>query len=441
MYYKRSRRGGINNRKGKTSDYLMPFLIIICAGIIAVLLFNLFKIFFAAENPRAAYMHIVEGSAEMKAWGTDDFFSLTSDVLVMQGDEIRSSAGARLIVEFFDGTIMRMGANTVVEFESIVDEGRRPSIDLNLKRGNIWLNKMYRDTRNTDIAISSDNVVFRSNMAGIYTVENSDVEAVRVLAVFDNEGLLVDILREDGKRVVETERLGVGQEVVFDSRVLERYWQYKSPTVISAVSDDFKQTAWYAWNLEEDKDPTQFEKRVEEGDTFGLIRVEPEVLESPVEFDEDFKEDSEEEYVEESEEESVEEIAEDFVEEDSSPPEFVEVPQITSVAGETETDENGFYRVSSKVATLEGRVSGAHRVVVNDYTLQQFSPGDSSWRYFANADFDLMREGENIYEVYAENADGVRSEPLVVKVFYEPHAPAPVEEPSEEEVEEGDGEE
>lgn len=413
----------------------MPFLIIICAGVIAVLAFNLFKIFFATENPRAAYMHIVEGGAEMRAWGTDDFFSLTSDVLVMQGDEIRSSAGARLIVEFFDGTIMRMGSNTVVEFESIVDEGRKPSIGLNIKRGKVWINRVYRDTLQTDITVNSDNIVVRSNMAGVFAVENSDVEVVRVFAVFDNDGLLVDVLRGDGKRVVETERLGIGQEIVFDSRVLDRYRQYQSPTVISAVSDDFKQTNWCIWNLDEDSDPTQFEKRIEGTDTFGLIRVEPEPMVSPEDPVEDIFEDDSEEVLEDVSEEVVEDSPEEVPGEVTA----VNKPEIVSVAGITETDENGFYRVSSKVATLEGRVSGAHRVIVNDYTLQQFTPGDSTWRYFANADYDLMREGENIYEVYAENADGVRSEPLIVKVFYEPHAPAPapVEEPSEEEVEEG----
>ncbi len=429
MYYKKSRRSHLHGKRGKTSDYLMPFLILICAGIIAVLAFNLFKIFFTSENPRAAYMHIVEGGAEMRAWGTDDFFSLTSDVLVMQGDEIRSSAGARLIVEFFDGTIMRMGPNTLVEFESIVDEGRKPSIGLKLKRGNVWINKVYRDTSRTDITINSDNIAVRSNMAGVFAVENSDFEAVRVLAVFDNDGLLVDILREDGKRVVETERLGIGQEIVFNSRVLERYWQYQSPTVISAISDEFKQRAWCVWNLDEDLEPTQFEKRIEGADTFGLIRVEPQTLE-PLDVSGDLLEDDFGDAPEGIEEGFVDDIPEE------APSQVTEVskPEIVSVAGITETDENGFYRVSSKVATLEGRVSGAHRVIVNEYTLQQFNPGDSMWKYFANADYDLMREGENIYEVYAENEAGVRSEPLVVKVFYEPHAPQTVEEPGEEEV-------
>ncbi len=431
MYYKRSRRSQLRGNKYKATDYLMPFLIIVCAGVIVVLTFNLFKMFFGSENPRAAYLHIVEGGAEMRAWGTDNFFSLTSDGLIMQGDEVRTSAGARMIVEFFDGTIMRMGADTVVEFSSVVDDGRRPSIDLDLKRGSIWINRVYKDTVGTEVTVNSDNIVVRANEGSIFSVENKDFEAIRVFAVFDNDGLFADILREDGKRVVETERVGVGQEVVFDSRVLDRYWKYQSPTVISAISDEFKDSSWCVWNLEEDRNPTEFEKKVD-GDDFGFIRVEPEVFDVPEEDDDFVPDEFEEEFEDVPEEE-------ELPGEETAPSGDVATPTITSVAGVTETDDNGFYRVTSRVATLEGTVSGAEKVIVNDYVLQQFSPGNTVWRYYANADFDLMREGENTYEVYAENSEGVRSAPLIVKVFYTPHAPQPVQQ-EETGGEEGEGE-
>ncbi|MBI2634792.1 hypothetical protein HYW82_03950, partial [Candidatus Peregrinibacteria bacterium] len=102
-------------------------------------------------------------------------------------------------------------------------------------------------------------------------------------------------------------------------------------------------------------------------------------------------------------------------------------PTITSVAGGAQLDANGFYRVTSRVATLTGGISGAAKVIVNDYTLQKFKAGDVSWSYFANADFGLMKVGENIYQVYAVDAAGNKSEPLTVKVFYTPPASEPEE--------------
>ncbi len=402
-------------------DYIMPFLIVLCAGVVFVLVFSLFKAFFSAENPRAAYVHIVSGNAEMRTWGTESFFRLSSDTLIMQGDEIRSSADARLIVEFFDGTIMRMGDDTVVEFVSIVDEGKSPSIDLHLKRGDVWFNKLYRDTKGTSVSITLNDIVVRSNDASVFAVDNKTAQIVRVFGVFGNDGLLVDILREDGKKVVETEKIGIGQEIVFDDKVLDRYWKHQSPTVISAISDLFKSTSWCEWNFGEDKDPTYFEKIVDGVDVFNFIKVEPEMISLSVEDLED-----------EIRGESPSEVIFDGLIEGGA----VEKPKLTSVAGITEKGEDGFYRVSSRVATLKGTVSGASKVIVNDYVLQQFNPEDTTWTYFANADYDLMREGENTYEVYAEGAEGSRSDPLIIKVFYDPKPvtpPVEQEDPEDEE--------
>ena len=100
----------------------MPYLIIICVAIILVLIFNLWRAITAPDFKEDAYMHVVDGSVQMKAWGTDSYFDLTVDALVMEGDELRSSANAKVIIEFFDGTIMRMDGNTHVVFNSIEDE-------------------------------------------------------------------------------------------------------------------------------------------------------------------------------------------------------------------------------------------------------------------------------------------------------------------------------
>ncbi|MFH1218356.1 MAG: hypothetical protein V1679_00755, partial [Candidatus Peregrinibacteria bacterium] len=129
-----------------------------------------------------------------------------------------------------------------------------------------------------------------------------------------------------------------------------------------------------------------------------------------------------------------EEVA-DVVEETIADLGTLTVPAILTVAGGTEVNADGFYVVTSSLATLKGSVSGAEKVVVNNYTLQQFKPGDQMWTYFANADYDLMQVGENTYEVYALGSDGSRSESIFVKVLYNPPV---VEEPVVEDKVEGD---
>lgn len=393
----------------------MPFLIFVCLGVILVLAWNLWKAVFGEQTARAAYLHIVAGSAEMKTWNTEAYFDLSTDVVVRQGDEIRTSTASKIIVEFFDGTLMRLDGGTDVRFEALDDVGKNPEIEVALLEGRLWFNKTYKDTGDTGLKVFLDNVVVNSQAAGVFEVEDGDGQTVRVFDVFDEEGVLVEVLDADGNKVVEEAGIGVGQEIVFTDKVLERYLQFQSPSVLAAVSDEFKQTDWYKWNAQEDASPTIFEKLAGEksGD---LVSAEPKEVE---------------EEKKEEEAQPVEPV-EELKPEEPKPAEPVSAgamikPTITSVAGVTTPGENGFYLVTSRVATLTGGISGAAKVVVNDFTLQKFKPGDSTWTYFANADFNLMKAGENIYEIYGLDEAGKKSEVLTVKVLYQPPQPVVTE--------------
>lgn len=449
-------------KRFRSVDYVLPFLIIICVGIIAVLVFNLWRALFNSETTRAAYLYIEEGNAQMKTWGTSEFFDLSSDVLIMQGDEIRASADAKIIVEFFDGTLMRIAGGSDVGFESINDEAKDSEINVNLVDGRLWFNKVYKNTDATDITVKMDNVVVHSNNASIFEVENETDEVTRVFNVFENEGLSVDVLSEDGSSVIETENIGIGQEIIFTAAVLDRYWKFQSPTVLSGISDDFKILSWYEWNILEDQEPTVFEKYAnEEGQ--GLIKVEPESVASGAPSEDgggasdENSENADEGTVNPASENagsSTDENPDEGTEPAETPEEPapaqdlgpITTPTLTSVSGGTQTDENGFYHVSGNIATITGGISGAAKVQVNGYTLQRFNPGDKTWTYFANADYDLMKPGENIYEVHGIAPDGTLTETIIVKVYYQPVevAPGPAVESAAESVQEnldgaGDG--
>ncbi len=427
MRYRSTYRSRGRRSSSGLVDYLMPFLIVIAVGIIVILLFNLWKAIYDSEPEQVAHMYIVEGSAKMKTWGTDDFFDLSSGSILFQGDELQTSANAKIIVEFYDGTIMRVGGDSDLIFEEIRSE-EIPFIKVLLVEGKVWVNKVYRDTGRTAMVVAMDNVLINANGASIFDVENEFDETVRIL---NGDDLLVDVLSEGDKKVVETEKIGLGQEIAFSDEVLSKYWEYQSPTVLSVLSDEFKQSGWYIWNVKEDVRPTDFSS----GDVVrpveaieGFLEVEPELAEGEVSSSAE----PEEEIVDELEDEIVEELAEEEVELSAD----LTVPTISSVANITTTNSDGFYEVSSRVATLTGSVSGAAQVIVSGYTLQEFKAGNDVWIYHANADYDLMEVGENIYEINSIDAEGKKSETLTVKVLYTPPTPAPVveEEPVDEEV-------
>lgn len=62
--------------------------------------------------------------------------------------------------------------------------------------------------------------------------------------------------------------------------------------------------------------------------------------------------------------------------------------------------------------TISGTVpEGTVSVYVNDYKLQLFKEGSTTWQYIARLDLGNFKEGTNVYEVIAVDADGNRSAP------------------------------
>lgn len=399
--------------------YVVPFFILIAIGVIIVLLFKLWGAIFAEEEVQGAYIHVVDGSVQVKQWKAENYISLAVDTLFLEGDELRVPVGSRAIVEFFDGTLMRLEGGSDVIFQEMNSETKIPSITILLVDGETWFNKIYKDS-NSEFTIKMNNIDVKSNSTDVFALSNEFEEAVRGI----NGSVEVNVYSKDDDNIVESENVGVGQEIVFTDAVLKKYWEFQSPNVLFAIADNFRESEWYKWNISEDESPSAFVKVV--GGESEFVEVEPEIFEPEVgDVDGENGEESTEDESTATEEESTEpEEAEDVSVQLSR-------PTITSVAGVTETNADGFYVISNHIGTLTGNVSGASKVTVNNYTLQEFKLGDTTWKYLANANFNLMVPGENTYEVYSEDENGNKSETLIVKVLYNP-PPAPVQPPPEE---------
>ncbi|MBL4694585.1 hypothetical protein JKY72_04420 [Candidatus Gracilibacteria bacterium] len=426
--HRRQRRYNRSVRSERSGGYLGPFLIIILLGVIFVLLLNFWQAIFGVDTRQGAFMHIVDGSVEMKTWGTDEFFDLNADALLIQGDEILTSANGQLIVEFMDGTLMRVGAGSDVVLQEIDLESDNPSLSVLLVDGSLWFNKIYKDTGSTKIIVKMSNSELISTGSTIFALENEFDESVRVL---HGDDVRVDVFAEDVEKVVESEDLGIGQEIVLTDKVLERFWANQSPTVVNGISDEFNESSWFEWNNVEDETPTEFEKTGFFASN-DFEKVDPEELVEVIEPSEDeVVVDAEvvDGEVEVSEIEAP--VEEEAVVEDAVPTlPPLSTPVISEVGGSTET-RAGVYVVPGRLASLKGTVAGASKVVVNGYTLSKFTAGDTTWAYFANADFSLMHRGDNTYEIYSVDASGKKSASLFVKVLHEPvpvvAEPAPVE--------------
>lgn len=78
------------------------------------------------------------------------------------------------------------------------------------------------------------------------------------------------------------------------------------------------------------------------------------------------------------------------------------------------------YQTSGDVVTISGIVDPkTNTVEVNGFKLQKFEPGQTEFRYIANARYGNMKEGENLYEVVALGPDGKKAS-TTIKVVYTP---------------------
>ncbi|MCF7905815.1 FecR family protein [Candidatus Gracilibacteria bacterium] len=76
------------------------------------------------------------------------------------------------------------------------------------------------------------------------------------------------------------------------------------------------------------------------------------------------------------------------------------------------------YQTSSEVVTILGIVDPRTNAVdVNGFRLQKFQPGQTEFSYIANANYNNMKQGENVYEITAFGPDGKKATTSITIVY------------------------
>lgn len=74
--------------------------------------------------------------------------------------------------------------------------------------------------------------------------------------------------------------------------------------------------------------------------------------------------------------------------------------------------------VTTDVVKIDGSISGAEKVVVNDFVLTKFEPGASTWSYSAKEALGNLKPGVNEYQVYGIDQEGNKSEVVKFTITY-----------------------
>ena len=88
-------------------------------------------------------------------------------------------------------------------------------------------------------------------------------------------------------------------------------------------------------------------------------------------------------------------------------------PTITSPAKQGET-----YRTQSEELVIRGRApANAAGIMVNDYRLQLFDPAKGEWSYLASVKLGNYKQGTNVFDVVALDAEGTKSEKATITII------------------------
>ncbi|MDP2625225.1 MAG: FecR domain-containing protein [Candidatus Peregrinibacteria bacterium] len=340
---------------------------------------------------------IDQGNAEILPWGETEWTKAYDGQLVLEGDLLSIDQSSRGVLQFYNGTLVRIDADAKMEIDEIVTDGDGDQVNLDLSNGRIWLN-MNSNTDDLLFVVETDNLRVTS-YGTVFEVSLTDRETVRVL-----EGeALVEILEPDSDNgvVLEQVKVGVGQQVELTANDLETMVARQPVSLLEAIDDDWKTSDWYDWNMNLDTNPEVYE--VDES----LVIEETE-------------EDTEEavgETTEETEEEEVEEVEEEDTEATVRPALTLTFPEenpYTLPAGDDFISIKGTATESTETIIVVSYDADANPYY---YNLGQYTPGASTWQYNAAWAYGNLREGRNLFTIYGTDASGLlESDPIDVIV-------------------------
>jgi len=395
----------------------MPFIVMICIALIVVLaIILIYKAISGGDEMKKVNMYIVSGSTMIKQWGDETEKKAYNGQVVLEGDTIRTSNGGRTVLEFLDGTIVRLDKATELVVTEVEDDMEASDISLELISGGAWVRKAQSNEDSVFI-LSTENLDVRAE-GTIFEVEAENDEIVRVI----QGNVEVDILSiEDGKKkVVETLPVGISQQIIIGSSELEAFIARRNISVLEGISSTFKETDWYEWNVKEDASPTDYS-------------------ESGINLRELGEDDDDHEFDEESEEGEEGDEMDEEGDGDSEVLIDIEGPRVTS--------HDNKDTITSSSITIKGTVpKEAEKVYVTSFEsgsadttrLNSFESGSGEFQFNASTSIGNLEEGRNKFEIYYLDEDDNKSDITEFILYYEPDEDAEDEEEDEEEEEELD---
>ncbi len=369
------RRRSVNFSRRKKINFT-PIIILLILGFLFFWTGKmLLGVLFGGGRDEIASMQlqILNGRAEFSLTeNAETWTPAYSDQTFLAGDTIRTIGNSRVSLEFLGGNVIFLGPETEFKISKLEQKSSGKKTFLaTLAKGTIWARVSDDDFG----AEKKSKFIIETNRLKLYvrgtifSLSNIDIQNV-VRLIKGN----VDVDIIDGEENPQNIKVGVGQKLVVNDETLQKIKNKED--VLEIIDNEFIESEWHLQNLDRflPQEAAQIRRRIEIS-----AATKP-----------------------------VSNIPANPAGEEMPSPEIISPKNGDKIPASLEN------------LKIEGTApTNTVQIVVNDYTLTKFLPGDRKWSYFASNKFGTLIPGENTFTVIAISRDGRKSKPASISVTYE----------------------
>jgi len=248
MYYR-------NPKKKHLYNYILPFLIIaVIFGAIFYGWHALNNIFIDTSRNtlnEKVFLNIESGSAKAMTVGKSEWQNAPDKIYLYRGEKLKTATDGRVTLTFFDQSIMRLDTDTEVGFTSLKKKNDAYNIEVQISKGNAW-SKVERINNPSSTFKLTTGLIILDTRGAVFSVTYPGT-----VYVMDGN---VQIEVKYNDNVIKTYNVGIGQQFIVDETMVQSLQRGDSVEAIFALSDTFKKTNWYRWNMKKDGAINAFEE-------------------------------------------------------------------------------------------------------------------------------------------------------------------------------------
>ncbi len=368
--YKTRRTYGSRNRK-KTS--WMPFLLVVSIlGFFFWAVFQFFSMLFSGIQTESitANLDILKGRIEFQLSGDNSTWtSAFSHQNFVEGDSLKTAKKSRSELSIDGKNILFLDEKTELKIEKLrKNKNNEYLFEFKILAGQFWNAGLSNKEKSSPINITTPDLYITSDNSSVFNISSNLEE--EVISVVKGD---VEVLFQETEKKL---KIGTGQKIIFKAQD-----SFLTENDLEPIDIDFINSDWYISNLEK-TNPETAQKLRDKKNQKNILKTQDDVHKKILDSDEGLSD--------------------------------IESAKIISPSEDRIVPANEELVVISGTAPLE-----AYQVLVNNFALSKFQPGDRKWNYYAATKYNTMKPGKNIYSVVVVDRMGKKSKAVNVTLDYQ----------------------